>query len=69
LIGENGASVDVEKFGLMQQPRLLQRGGLEVFWRIEAIPTLTKGNYRLQVDVTDRHQGKEVIRDVDVSVE
>lgn len=64
LVGENGNSTEIHRFGLLQQPRLIQRGGLEVFWTIEAIPGLHKGNYRFQVHVTDTAQGKSVIRDV-----
>jgi hypothetical protein len=69
LVDDKGTSVEIEKFGLMSQPRLIDRSGLEVFWKIESLPALTKGNYRFQVDVTDRRQGKEVIRDVDTTVE
>ncbi len=69
ILGENGTSIEIDKFGLMQQPRLVQRGGVELFWTIETMPDLTKGIYRLQVDVFDRKQNKEVIRDVRTSVE
>ena len=69
LLDENGTTFEIEKFGLMQQPRLVQRGGLELFWTIETLPSLSKGNYRLQVDVIDRGKNKEVIRDVAAFVE
>ncbi len=68
-ISENGNFTEIEKFGLLQQPRLVHGGGLEVFWTIETIPSLAKGTYRFQVDVTDKGQGKAVIRDVLTAVE
>jgi hypothetical protein len=67
-LGENGTSFEIEKFGLMQQPRTVQRGGMEAFWTIESLPNLTKGSYRLQVDVIDHGKNKEVIRDVPTTV-
>jgi hypothetical protein len=69
LISADGTPIQIEKFGLMQQPRPLQKGGMEVFWQIESMPNLTKGNYQFQVDVIDRKQGKEVIRDVPTAVD
>ena len=69
LIAENGNAIEIQKFALLQQPRLIQRGGLEVFWTIDSIPGLHKGNYRFQVNVTDTAQGKSVIRDVLTAVE
>ena len=69
IVGENGNSTEIQKFGLLQQPRLIQAGGIEVFWTIESMPALTRGNYRFQVDVTDSIQGKSVIRDVLTAVE
>jgi hypothetical protein len=70
LFGENGNSIEIDRFGLMQQPRLVQGGGMELFWRIESIPSsLTKGKYRFQIHVSDRGQNKEVIRDVPTSVD
>ena len=64
LISENGNSTEIQKFALLQQPRLIPRGGLEVFWTIDSIPGLNKGSYRFQVNVTDQAQGKSVFRDV-----
>ncbi len=69
LLGDNGTTFEIEKFGLMQEPRLVQRGGVELFWTIETLPGLSKGNYRLRVDVIDRGKNKEVIRDVETYVE
>jgi hypothetical protein len=69
VVADNGSSTEIEKFGLLQQPRLLQGGGLEVFWTIESLPQLATGKYRFQVDVTDPSQGKSVIRDVLTAVE
>jgi len=69
LIGTDGTPIQIEKFGLMQQPRPLQKSGIEVFWQIETMPKLTKGNYQFQVDVIDRKQGKEIIRDVPAAVD
>ncbi len=69
IVGENGNSTEIQKFGLMQQPRLILGGGIEVFWTIDSVPELTRGNYRFQVDVTDSMQGKSVIRDVLTAVE
>ncbi len=69
LIGEDGKSIEMEQFGLLQQPRLVQRGGLELFWKIRSFPGDAKGRYRLQVDVTDLRKGKEVIRDIPATVE
>lgn len=69
LIAENGNSTEIQKFSLLQQPRAIPRGGVEVFWTIDSIPGLNKGNYRFQVNVTDEAQGKSVIRDVLTSME
>jgi hypothetical protein len=63
LVNKNGKPAEISQFGLRQEPKYLDHGGMETFWRILAFPDVSPGPYRFRVDVTDTARRKEVIRE------
>jgi hypothetical protein len=68
LVDEKGQMAQISQFGLKQEPKFLEHGGMETFWKIVALPNVTPGSYRFRVDMTDTVRRKEVIRDVTLDV-
>lgn len=68
LTDQAGKSSKIDQFALMQQPTYLEHGGMELFWRLLSVPNVPPGLYQLQVNVSDKIAGKEVLRTLPLEV-
>jgi hypothetical protein len=62
LLDQSGKAVEIEQFALLQKPRDLEQGGMELFWKLQALPDVPPGNYQFKVNIRDTSTNKEVIR-------
>ncbi len=66
---QSGKSTEIEQFALMQNPKDLEQGGLELFWKLQAIPDVPPGTYQFKVNIKDMTKNKEVVRTIPMLVQ
>lgn len=64
LLDESGKSTEIQQFALMQKPKEIEQGGMELFWKLQAIPDVPPGNYQFRVNIKDMVNNKDVIRTI-----
>jgi hypothetical protein len=68
LVDQNGESIEIQQFGLMKKPNHVGHGGMELFWKLQAIPDVTPGTYNLKVNIRDTLSNKIVSREFPVQI-
>ena len=53
----------------MQNPKDLEQGGLELFWKLQAIPDVPPGTYQFKVNIKDMTKNKDVVRTIPMLVQ
>ena len=66
---QSGKSTEIEQFALMQNPKDLEQGGMELFWKLQAIPDVPPGTYQFKVNIKDMTKNKEVVRTIPMLVQ
>jgi hypothetical protein len=66
---QNGKSTEIDQFALMQKPKDLEHGGMELFWKLQAIPDVPPGTYQFKVNIKDMAKNKEVVRTIPMLIQ
>ncbi|MCI0416788.1 hypothetical protein L0222_28810, partial [bacterium] len=69
LLDQTGKSTEIEQFALMQKPKDLEQGGMELFWKLQAIPDVPPGTYQFRVNIKDMAKNKEVVRTIPMLIQ
>lgn len=68
LVDSSGKQTEIQQFALMQKPKELEQGGMELFWKLVAMPDVPPGSYLLQVNIRDAINKKDVIREMPLEI-
>ena len=68
LVDNAGKQTEIQQFALMQKPKDLEQGGMELFWKLTAVPDVPPGNYTLKVNVRDAINMKDVVREMPLEI-
>src|SRR5262249_13958733 len=63
LQNSDGKPAEIQQFGLLQRPNNLEHGGLELVWKLLALPDVPPGSYHLRVDISDTTRNTRVSRE------
>jgi VWFA-related protein len=66
---QSGKSTEIDQFALMQNPKDIEQGGMELFWKLQAIPDVPPGTYQFKVNIKDMTKNKEVVRTIPMLVQ
>jgi hypothetical protein len=69
LLDQSGKSTEIEQFALLQKPKDLEQGGMELFWKLQAIPDVPPGNYQFRVNIKDSAKNKDVVRTIPMLIQ
>jgi hypothetical protein len=69
LLDQSGKSTEIEQFALMQKPKDLEQGGMELFWKLQAIPDVPPGTYQFRVNIKDSAKNKDVVRTIPMLIQ
>ncbi len=69
LLDQSGKSTDIEQFALLQKPKDLEQGGMELFWKLQAIPDVPPGTYQFRVNIKDSATNKDVVRTIPMLIQ
>ncbi|HSE40342.1 MAG TPA: hypothetical protein VLH08_06205 [Acidobacteriota bacterium] len=53
LLDPQGKASEIDKFQLLRKPLQLEHQGLELFWNVNAFPSVQPGEYRFRVDIKE----------------
>ena len=68
LVDSAGKQTEIQQFALMQKPKELEQGGMELFWKLMAMPDVPPGSYKLQVNIRDDVKKKDVVREMPLEI-
>lgn len=68
LVDSAGKSIEISQFALMRKPNQLDHGGMELFWKLQALPDVAPGTYQLKVQIRDTIRNKVVERQVPIEI-
>lgn len=69
LLDQSGKSTEIEQFALLQKPKDLEQGGMELFWKLQAIPDVPPGTYQFRVNIKDSAKNKDVVRTIPMLIQ
>jgi hypothetical protein len=68
LVDSSGKSIEIQQFALLRKPNMVDHGGMELFWKLLAIPDVPPGSYYLKVQIRDTVRNKVVERQVPIEI-
>lgn len=68
LVDAAGKQTEIQQFALLQKPGDLEQSGVELFWKLMALPDVPQGSYRLRVSVRDAVKKKDVVREMQLEI-
>lgn len=68
LVDNAGKQTEIQQFALMQKPKELEQGGMELFWKLTAVPDVPPGTYTLKVNIRDAINMKDVVREMPLEI-
>jgi hypothetical protein len=66
---QSGKSTEINQFALLQKPKDLEQRGMELFWKLQAIPDVPPGTYQFKVNIKDMSKNREVVRTIPMLIQ